>query len=175
MLRRALVPLADKVVQSPAVLRAAFITGSIIAFPAYPVTFVASLWAAAVWLLPRAIQNAQESHPRQPSPDPVTEAFAEFLQLELAQAREQIVRLQEEIKAVKRSPKERVEPRGHPVFRRVGLDQDCPRWVAEHVRRIYRTRLHPDKMSRPEHKREAERRFKEAEQTFDEIWRLRGF
>ena len=64
--------------------------------------------------------------------------------------------------------------RGHPVFRRVGLDADCPRWVAETVRRAYRAKLHPD--AHPaSRKAEAERRFKQAEQVFDEVWRLRGF
>jgi hypothetical protein len=64
--------------------------------------------------------------------------------------------------------------RPNPLFRRVGLDEAVPEWVAVAVRRAYRKRLHPD--AHPEgRKMEAERRFKEAEQVFDEIWKLRGF
>jgi hypothetical protein len=64
--------------------------------------------------------------------------------------------------------------RPSPIFRRVGLDDGAPEWVAVAVRRAYRKRLHPDAhpLSR---KPEAERRFKEAEQVFGEIWRVRGF
>jgi hypothetical protein len=60
------------------------------------------------------------------------------------------------------------------LFRKVGLDQDCPQWVAEVVRREYRRRLHPDTKPAGQ-KVEAERRFKEMEAVFDEIWRVRGF
>jgi uncharacterized Zn finger protein (UPF0148 family) len=63
---------------------------------------------------------------------------------------------------------------GHPLFRKVGLDQGCPKWVAEVVRREYRKRLHPD--GKPlEQKVEAEQRFKEAEAVFGQIWKVRGF
>jgi len=74
----------------------------------------------------------------------------------------------------KANASERGEARGHPVFRRVGLDQDCPRWIAELVRREYRKRLHPD--AKPSHlKDEATSRFLEMERTFGEIWKMRGF
>ncbi len=64
--------------------------------------------------------------------------------------------------------------RPNPLFRRVGLDEGAPEWLAVAVRRAYRKRLHPD--THPEgRKPEAERRFKEAEQVFDDIWKLRGF
>jgi hypothetical protein len=64
--------------------------------------------------------------------------------------------------------------RSNPLFRRVGLDEGAPEWVAVAVRRAYRKRLHPD--SHPDdRKTEAERRFKEAEQVFNDIWKLRGF
>ncbi len=62
----------------------------------------------------------------------------------------------------------------NPLFRRVGLDEGVPEWVAVAARRAYRKRLHPD--AHPEgRKAEAELRFKEAEQVFDDIWKLRGF
>ncbi len=61
----------------------------------------------------------------------------------------------------------------NPLFRRVGVDQDAPEWVVVAVRRAYCKRLHPD--AHPEgQKAEAERRFKQAEQVFEEIWRVRG-
>jgi hypothetical protein len=60
------------------------------------------------------------------------------------------------------------------LYRRVGLDQDCPRWVAEVVRHEYRRQLHPDGKPAGQ-KVEAERRFKEMEAVFGEIWKLRGF
>jgi hypothetical protein len=106
------------------------------------------------------------------------EAVAEFLQLELAGANAKIAGLERELEAARRTAQrgasERTEPHGHPTFRRVGLDQDCPRWLAEAARREYRKRLHPD--TKPvSQKAEAERRFKQAEQTFAEIWHLRGF
>jgi hypothetical protein len=62
----------------------------------------------------------------------------------------------------------------NPVFRRVGLDPNAPRFVVESVRKAYRRNLHPD-LQPEERKEEAEKRFKESEQVFDEIWKLRGF
>lgn len=177
-LRGVLRPFADAVEVPPGAVRIVIIVGSAILFPAYPLACVAALWLAVVWLVPRTIQYRRELRQQKPLPDSVTEAFAEYLQIELAMAHEQIVRLQDEVKAAKRSAKgpasERTESRGHPVYRRVGLDQDCPRWVAEIVRREYRKRLHPDTKPAPQ-KGEAERRFKETEQIFAEIWRQRGF
>ena len=64
--------------------------------------------------------------------------------------------------------------RSKSVFRRVGLDPDCPQFVAEQVRKAYMVRLHPDRQP-VGLKAESEWRFKEAEQVFSEIWRLRGF
>ncbi len=64
--------------------------------------------------------------------------------------------------------------RPNPLFRRVGLDESAPEWVVLAVRRAYRKRLHPD--AHPEgRKTEAERRFKEAEQVFADIWKSKGF
>jgi hypothetical protein len=62
----------------------------------------------------------------------------------------------------------------NPIFRRVGLDPSAPRFAIEAARKAYRKSLHPD-LQPPARKAEAERRFKEAEAVFDEIWRLRGF
>jgi alkylhydroperoxidase/carboxymuconolactone decarboxylase family protein YurZ len=64
--------------------------------------------------------------------------------------------------------------RTNPLFRRVGLDESVPEWIAVAARRAYRSRLHPD--VHPTHRKaEAERRFKLVEEIFAEIWRIRGF
>ena len=60
-----------------------------------------------------------------------------------------------------------------PLFCSVGLDENCPDFVIKAVRTAYRKMFHPD--TRPEHQRaEAERRFKEAEAVFEEIYWTRG-
>jgi hypothetical protein len=64
--------------------------------------------------------------------------------------------------------------RTNPLFRRVGLDENAPEWVVLAVRRAYRKHLHPD--AHPAGRKiKAERRFKAAEQVFDEISKLKGF
>ena len=90
----------------------------------------------------------------------------------LADSRETIALLERKLKA--RSPRKAVGTTGHSLYCRVGLDPECPKWLAETARREYRKRLHPD--GRPsEQKAEAESRFKEAEAVFAEIWEERGF
>lgn len=162
----------------PGALRILIVVGSAVAFPAYPLATVGTLWVLVVWLVPRVFQPRPELKQPEPCPDPITEAHAEYLQIQLAEAHQQIARLEEEIETAQQAARTHMyretKTRGHPVFRRVGLDQDCPRWVAEIIRREYRKRLHPD-TKRPSQKGEAERRFKQAEEAFSEIWRLRGF
>jgi len=80
-------------------------------------------------------------------------------------------RLEHDLKNAKAAE---VRNRPNPLFRRVGLDESAPEWVAVVVRRAYRKRLHPD--AHPEgRKTEAERLFKEAEAVFADIWKLKGF
>jgi hypothetical protein len=62
----------------------------------------------------------------------------------------------------------------NPLFRRVGLDENVPEWVAVAVRRAYRKRLHPD-LHPPARRAQAEKRYIEAETVFTEIWRVKGF
>jgi hypothetical protein len=66
-----------------------------------------------------------------------------------------------------------VSPKGgNPLYRRVGLDEECPDFVLKAVRTAYRKQLHPD--ARPARdKEEAERRFKEAETVFNSLFALR--
>jgi hypothetical protein len=123
------------------------------------------LWALVIWLVPRGCQDRAEA----------LQLRDEVLRLrEIAQTSAAVIaRLNHDLE-VARSQSAAASGRGHPLFRRVGLDADCPRWVAETVRRAYRAKLHPDAHP-PSRKAEAERRFKQAEQVFDEVWRLRGF
>jgi hypothetical protein len=87
------------------------------------------------------------------------------LQSVLLQARDTI-RWQER-KLASMSPKG-----GNTLYRRVGLDEGCPDFVLKAVRTAYRKQLHPD--ARPAHeKEEAERRFKEAETVFTNLFALR--
>jgi hypothetical protein len=98
----------------------------------------------------------------------------------LQEANEEILKITIELQKTEgelRKERDRKKPdptAGNPVFRRVGLDPSAPRFAVEAVRKAYRKNLHPD-LQPVERKAEAERRFKESEQVFDEIWRLRGF
>jgi hypothetical protein len=59
------------------------------------------------------------------------------------------------------------------LFRKVGLDENCPDFLLKAARQAFRKQFHPD--LHPVHRRgEAEHRFKEAEAVFEEIKRLRG-
>jgi hypothetical protein len=66
-----------------------------------------------------------------------------------------------------RSPEQR-----NSLYRKVGLDENCPDFLLKAARMAHRKRFHPD--IHPEQNRaEAERRFKETELVFEEIRRLR--
>jgi hypothetical protein len=80
-------------------------------------------------------------------------------------------RLERDLKNAKAA---QTNTRPNPLFRRVGLDEGAPEWLVVAVRRAYRKRLHPD-VHPPERKVKAERRYKEADRVFDEIWAVRGF
>lgn len=60
-----------------------------------------------------------------------------------------------------------------PLYRRVGLDRDCPDFVLKAARRAYRVTLHEDKHP-PEHKRVAYEKLVAAEQVFDTLFQRRG-
>lgn len=60
-----------------------------------------------------------------------------------------------------------------PLYRRVGLDRDCPDFVLKAARRAYRVTLHEDKHP-PEHKRVAHEKLVAAEQVFDTLFQRRG-
>jgi hypothetical protein len=59
------------------------------------------------------------------------------------------------------------------LYWNVGLHHRCPDFVVKAVQTAYRKSLHPDLHPSAE-RAEAERRFKDMEEVFDKIWRLRG-
>lgn len=155
-----------RVVISPGWLRAAILVGPVIGLAYWPVATILGLWGLLAWIVPRMVREREEllrllshNHNTQErlSPSEHRNAGAEIaglreqirsaetrsqeLQAELADARVEIAALRHEITEARRSP-EMTSTIGHPVFRRVGLVQDCPKWVAEAVRREYRKRLH---------------------------------
>jgi len=95
----------------------------------------------------------------------VLEQHRASLVSELGEAHERIAALEQEASV-------RLEG-GTPLLRSVGLDENCPDFVIKAVRTAYRKTFHPD--TRPDHQKvEAERRFKEAEAVFEEIYWQRG-
>jgi hypothetical protein len=143
----------------------------------WPAPVLLGVWALLIWLLPRAYRDYSEVRRLRALASPAVERAKE-LEVDLALIHEtnmalvaEIAQLQEH--AASASTQSGKSP-GHPLFRKAGLDQDAPKWVIEVVRREYRKRLHPDGKP-PRQKAEAERRFKEAEAVFEEIWRVRGF
>jgi hypothetical protein len=122
-----------------------------------------------VWLAPRVYRDRGElvrlRRLHQESRARISE-----LEADAARAQQRILSLEQqtEIGGCGAPQKEKL------VFRRVGLDADCPRWVAEAVRREYRRRLHPDTKPLGQ-KAEAHRQFVVAEAAFDEVWKIRGF
>jgi hypothetical protein len=95
----------------------------------------------------------------------VLEQHRASLVSELGEARQRLAVLEQEASV-------RVEG-GTALLRSVGLDESCPDFVVKAVRTAYRKTFLPD--ARPEYqKAQAERRFKEAEAVFEEIYWIRG-
>jgi hypothetical protein len=143
----------------------------------WPAPVLVGIWALVIWLVPRAYRDYREARRLRALACPAVERVKE-LEADLALIRETNMALVTELSQLQEHAAFATEPNGrtagHPLFRKVGLDQDAPKWVIETVRREYRKRLHPDTKP-PRQKAEAERRFKQAEEVFGEIWRLRGF
>ncbi len=125
-----------------------------------------------IWLVPRAYRDRREIT-RLRGGEPAESPLVAELRSELRIAHAHIEFLQERLEEASQAPSS-PSTSGDPLYRRVGLDQDAPKWVIETVRREYRRRLHPDGKP-PGQKAEAERRFKQAEEVFGEIWTMRGF
>lgn len=60
-----------------------------------------------------------------------------------------------------------------PLYHRVGLHSDSPNFLIVAARRIFRSKLHPDRHP-ARHRQQAHERFVRAEATFDTIYRERG-
>ncbi len=133
--------------------------------------------AAATWtrVEPRFESwTAQE----QSSNRAVLMARIEELERDLRDARGEVKSLQVRNERLERDLQDAraAEANSHPnpLYRRVGLDERAPDWVITAVRKAYRKHLHPD--AHPQgRKAEAERRFKEAEEVFAGIARIRNF
>jgi hypothetical protein len=66
----------------------------------------------------------------------------------------------------------RSSERPNSLFQKVGLDENCPGFLLKAARQAFRKHFHPD--LHPVHRRgEAERRFKEAEAAFEELFKVR--
>ncbi len=150
--------------------------GTVLLAVQWPVPVLLGVWGLVICLVPRAWSDFREIRELRGLIGPAVERINK-LQANLTTACLYSTALEQRIADLEAQVSSSAgfdRTTGHPVFRKVGLDQDCPRWVAEVVRREFRRRLHPD--GRPvEQKVEAERRFKAAEQVFGEIWKLRGF
>jgi hypothetical protein len=176
-LRKAVDPALTAVISSPKTLRWTIILGTFLMIVKWPVLALLILWATVVWAVPLIVSDRREVA-RLASLTRSAEANVEILRTVLSHAAQKIERLEQELKDAKHRPPPPPPPppesKANPLYRRVGLDENCPKFVAEAVRKAYRRHLHPD--SRPAaQKAEAERRFKEAEAAFSEIWHLRGF
>jgi hypothetical protein len=143
----------------------------------WPAPVLLGVWALVVWSVPRAYRDYREVRELRGLVGPAVERVTK-LRADLTMACAYSTALEQRITELESQVSSHTlgneRTAGHPLFRKVGLDQDCPRWVAEVVRREYRRRLHPDTKPAGQ-KVEAERRFKEMEAVFDEIWRVRGF
>ncbi len=155
----------------PGILRLVVATGSVIMIGKWPILSLLIFWIIAIWLIPRTYQDRSDLGWLRSFHRDANARMSE-LEADLARAQHRIALLERERSNVE--PSRQNHDGDHALFRRVGLDQDCSRWVAETVRREYRKRLHPDTKPLGQ-KADTERRFKEVEVVFDEIWRLRGF
>lgn len=89
---------------------------------------------------------------------------AQDLELELALARQRIEMLESQVLAA--------ADQWSSLWARVGLTARCPDFVLRAARTAYRKHFHPD-LKRNAEKQDSEQRFKEAEQTFAELFALR--
>jgi hypothetical protein len=120
---------AGELLCSPFALRAIIIVVTPYLLVNFPALSFFALWGTLIWIVPRAIQDRRRLREEESQPDPMTEAIAEFLQLELEKAQCRIGQLENDLETWKQKARTSSPPRddrGHPVYRRVGLDQDCP-------------------------------------------------
>ena len=182
-LRKALEPVFARPISARALRRFIIAAPAVVLVAKGPLLALLLLWAFAIWLVPQLYRELLEARSRYEKVGALTEAA----EVSLRQAAEHRLSLERELqKATKalreaendlRKERQRNKPDATPgtpntIFRRVGLDSSAPRFAIEAARKAYRKSLHPD-LQPLARKAEAERRFKEAEAAFDEIWRLR--
>lgn len=122
------------------------------------------------WLYVRPQLRFQSPGPRQQDVDP---DYVNALEEHFAKAETEIERLREQVQHLKVAADRPAEPLHAVLYRRVGLSPSAPFWLIVAAQRAYRAQLHPDRHP-PQHKVEAETRFKAAEATFAEIAVLSG-
>lgn len=160
---------ADAILSSPKTLRIVIILGSLLMIAKWPVLSGVIVWISVVWAIPLVLSDRREAL-RLRSQCQSTEAEVESLRRALTVMQSQNADLEQQLWEAK--DRQRRRGRGHPVFRRVGLDENAPDFVVQAVHKAYRKALHPDgKPNR--HRVEADRRFREMEQVFSEVRRLR--
>lgn len=104
---------------------------------------------------------------------PIDADYLVALERLLADAEAETRILRVEIAGLRASPSAAARSRVAALHARVGLTENAPEWLIASARKAYRSRLHPDR--HPPHRRqEAEDRYKQAEQVFDEIAALRA-
>lgn len=162
-------PRLDAILSSPRTFRALIILGSLLMIVKWPVLSGVILWISVVWAIPLMLSDRREVV-RLRSVCESAGAEAGTLRNVLIAAQEQIARLEQQLQAAKEHQGR--ESKGHPLFRRVGLDEVAPDFVIRAVHKAYRKALHPD--GKPQqHRVEADRRFREMEHVFSELLRLR--
>ena len=113
-------------------LRTFLVIGSVVALATAPILTVLGLWLLVIWVVPKHLVDRRQLSALRASDHAMRSEIDQYKMLiwEASKAITQLQQQLEEAKAARRPAKSRRPP----VFRRVGLDQDCPKWVAEAVR-----------------------------------------
>lgn len=133
------------------------------------------LWPCLGWLLamryvPLALERDDELRNEQLA-HLEARAAASTAEAAVRQARMTIMSLRREQAQAAQAEAQDDSPTA-PLHHAVGLHPRSPDWLVVAARRAYRSRLHPDR--HPQHRRQAEQRFVQAEQAFEQIYALRG-
>ncbi|HEV7334658.1 MAG TPA: hypothetical protein VGO06_01720 [Bosea sp. (in: a-proteobacteria)] len=121
---------------------------------------IAVLWLISVSIERRAVSNSSAGNT-------IDADYVTLLENMVVEAEAEVEKLRGEIERLRLGAASEPDPKA-ALFRRVGLNENAPKWLISAARRAYRVALHPDK--HPVHrKQEAERRLKMAEGLFDQI------
>lgn len=138
---------------------------ALFAYLALIVAALVVMWLLAVSTERRVVSNSSGGNATDPN-------YVAALEAMVTEAETQVAALRVEVEQLRAShPASEHDPKA-ALYRRVGLNENAPPWLVAAARRAYRAALHPDR--HPAHRKlEAERRFKLAENVFDEIASLR--